>query len=309
MIDTISYAQSYNQPTILIFSDSETGAGCCVQAVEAIGGRIVANENIGDALERLDRQVAMAAVFLEVTRDHGARLDQLLDRLDGLARFEGVAVIVSVPLSLIDIVAARTTNATTVILSEPSINDRAAALALSLGEKAMVFNDVSAEIDVVRLRRLADEVSRIARSLAKISSHDSGEAMMGGVRHVQLAFAIQPPEMPSAATLRQFIRLRRLRDSYFDAALFADPAWDMLLDLLAARIEEDRVAVSSLCIAAAVPPTTGLRWIKEMTDRGLFERHADPDDGRRIFIRLSEPTALAMGRYFAAVKKLGVPII
>jgi DNA-binding MarR family transcriptional regulator len=61
------------------------------------------------------------------------------------------------------------------------------------------------------------------------------------------------------------------------------------------------VAVSSLCIAAAVPATTALRWIKTMTDTGLFERHADPRDGRRIFMALSPRAAQAMERYFAAL--------
>ena len=42
-----------------------------------------------------------------------------------------------------------------------------------------------------------------------------------------------------------------------------------------------------------------------MTDHGLFEHHADPDDGRRIFIRLSEAAAAAMRRYFTAAKKSG----
>jgi Winged helix DNA-binding domain len=298
-----------NQPSVLIFSDTQVGANDCADAVNSVSGRIVANENLESALARIDRQVAMAAVFVDITRDHGVKLDRLLDHLDNIACDDGVAVIVSASHGLIDIVSARLASSGTVILSDPTINDRAAALALALGEKALVLNDVSAEIDVVRLRRLADEVSRIARSLAKISSHDTSEVSIGEVRDVQLAFASQPVEMPTSATLRQLIRLRRLRDTFFDAALFADPAWDMLLDLLAARMEEDRVAVSSLCIAAAVPPTTGLRWIKEMTDRGLFERHADPDDGRRIFIRLSEPTALAMGRYFAASKKVGGLII
>ena len=38
--------------------------------------------------------------------------------------------------------------------------------------------------------------------------------------------------------------------------LFADPAWDMLLDLLQAQISHLRVPVSSLCIAAAVPASS-----------------------------------------------------
>ena len=61
----------------------------------------------------------------------------------------------------------------------------------------------------------------------------------------------------------------------------------MLLDLLQAEIAQHRVPVSSLCIAAAVPATTALRWIKTMTDAGLFKRRADPHDGRRVFVELS----------------------
>ena len=97
------------------------------------------------------------------------------------------------------------------------------------------------------------------------------------------------------------IRARRLRARYFDEELFADPAWDMLLDLLQAEIAQHRVPVSSLCIAAAVPATTALRWIKTMTDAGLFRRRADPHDGRRVFIELSREASEGMRRYFGEV--------
>ncbi len=96
------------------------------------------------------------------------------------------------------------------------------------------------------------------------------------------------------------LRQRRMREQYFAADLFADPAWDMLLDLYAARLERQPVSVSSLCIAAAVPATTALRWIKTMTDAGIFLREADPQDGRRIFIALSDGANEAMARYFEA---------
>lgn len=105
--------------------------------------------------------------------------------------------------------------------------------------------------------------------------------------------------------IRAILRLRRLRSTFFTPELFADPAWDMLLDLMAARIAGEKVAVSSLCIAADVPPTTALRWIKTMTDHGLFVRDSDPFDGRRIFIALSAGAAQAMSNYFAAAKRLG----
>jgi DNA-binding PadR family transcriptional regulator len=55
---------------------------------------------------------------------------------------------------------------------------------------------------------------------------------------------------------------------------------------------------SSLCIAASVPPTTALRWIRQLTDRGLLDRQADPKDGRRIYITLSEAGMEAILRWF-----------
>ena len=78
---------------------------------------------------------------------------------------------------------------------------------------------------------------------------------------------------------------------------------------MAARIEGKRVAVSSLCIAAAVPATTALRWIKMLTDRGLFIRSADPQDGRRVYIELSDEAARALTAYLRAVERLGVSVI
>ena len=80
----------------------------------------------------------------------------------------------------------------------------------------------------------------------------------------------------------------------------------MLLDLLQAEIAQLRVPVSSLCIAAAVPATTALRWLKTMTSQGLFLRRADPHDGRRVFVELSPQASMALRRYFAEV---GRPVV
>ena len=107
-----------------------------------------------------------------------------------------------------------------------------------------------------------------------------------------------------AATVRAVIQARRLREKFFPADLFADPAWDMMLDLLQAEIVGLRVQVSSLCIAAAVPPTTALRWLTSMVKQGLFVRRADPHDGRRVFVELSPDTSAALRHYFAATKSI-----
>ncbi len=97
-----------------------------------------------------------------------------------------------------------------------------------------------------------------------------------------------------AARIRAHIKARRLRERFFPAELFADPGWDILLDLAAARLEGRPVSVSSLCIAACVPTTTGLRWIKSMIDQKLLLRASDPTDARRAFIRMAPATETAM---------------
>jgi hypothetical protein len=116
----------------------------------------------------------------------------------------------------------------------------------------------------------------------------------------RLIRASRPP-LPDPRLVRRIIRQRQLRARYFDGELFADPAWDMLLDLTAARAEHTRVSVTSLCIASQVPPTTALRWIGQMTDAGMLERVEDDLDRRRAFVALSDSTADGMARYFQAI--------
>ena len=104
-----------------------------------------------------------------------------------------------------------------------------------------------------------------------------------------------------AATLRAIIGARSLRNRFFPNQIFADPAWDILLDLTRAKLEGQQVSVSSVCIAASVPMSTALRWVKQMTDSNLLRRWTDPKDRRRDLIALTEPTADRMREYLAMV--------
>jgi predicted transcriptional regulator len=106
------------------------------------------------------------------------------------------------------------------------------------------------------------------------------------------------PALPDPRLVRQIILQRQLRNRFFDMGMFADPAWEMLLDLTAARSERKRVSVTSLCIASGVPPTTALRWISVMLSAGLFERVDDEQDRRRALISLTDKGADLMARYF-----------
>lgn len=106
------------------------------------------------------------------------------------------------------------------------------------------------------------------------------------------------PPLPDPKMVRRILRQRRLRDRYFEPDLFADPAWDILLDLAAARAEHRRVSVTSLCSAAAVAPTTALRWIAQMEAMGILCSVPDEEDKRRRYVSLSDSAAGSMARYF-----------
>lgn len=95
---------------------------------------------------------------------------------------------------------------------------------------------------------------------------------------------------------RRIYRVRRRRTDLFGANgdLFAEPAWDLLLDLYIAGTDGRAVSVSSACIAAGVPATTGLRWIGRLDARGLVARTPDPTDARREFLALTPAGRAAM---------------
>lgn len=99
--------------------------------------------------------------------------------------------------------------------------------------------------------------------------------------------------------VKAILALRRKRELYFDRGLFADPAWDILLELYAAELGQRRLSVSSLCIGAAVPATTALRWIGALEKKGLIERSDDPLDARRIFVALSTEGIEKLERFFS----------
>ncbi len=255
---------------------------------------------IDSALDRLARQASASGLWIELDPDDiGDPLDRLLAYANNEARAGRLPTIVSAPAALIDAVSAWLDADDTTLLVAPDALDRATALALASASyrAPMMLHDVAREPAARRLKQLSDEVGRIAATLARLSTGPDVPSLKA-VEPADTSDTVVP--LVAAETVRNVIRARRLRARFFDEELFADPAWDMLLDLLAAEVAQHRVPVSSLCIAAAVPATTALRWIKMMTDSGLFVRRADPHDGRRVFIELAPNASLAMRRYFAA---------
>jgi DNA-binding MarR family transcriptional regulator len=198
-----------------------------------------------------------------------------------------------------------------------------AALSSEGGDIGVRFHDIGRDGEAARIDRLSEEVRRLATTIERLTRDtegSAGAALMeprGGYRGPEADCEAEdrfrsssgaPPAsaaMPTHLEIRALLRARRLREQFLPADLFADPAWDMMLDLMAARLTGQRVSVSSLCIAAAVPPTTALRWIRQLTERGVFARIDDPADGRRVFIELTDEAAEALTAWASTVRKNG----
>jgi len=83
--------------------------------------------------------------------------------------------------------------------------------------------------------------------------------------------------------------------------LFGEPAWDMLLDLFIAAHENRDVSVTSACLGSGVPPSTALRSLAVLQERGIIIREDDARDGRRTFVRISAAGFTEFSRYFRRI--------
>lgn len=240
----------------------------------------------------------------------------LLSRLDMRAGKAGAQLVVSTTMEALDAVFGCFALSGAEILVEPGRADRIVAIGRALAHVPNLRLRELAEDDRLMLLRLTEQVAKIAQRLEGLSPGVGvGQAAGGGAFRLESPangwrqqgddYVVDrkrmPPELPPGEAIRTLIRHRQARAQFFDAELFADPAWDILLDLAAAKAERSQVCVTSLCIAAGVPATTALRWITQMVETGLLMRIPDPHDRRRAHIALSDKSADAMARYFAAI--------
>ncbi|MEL7689228.1 MarR family transcriptional regulator [Citromicrobium bathyomarinum] len=237
----------------------------------------------------------------------------LIERLAERAVRSGARLIVSTTIGALEPVMVSSKAADPVLLVEPGRAERLVAFGETLsGLFERRVRDLSGE-DRVAVMRLVERVTVLAQKLDGLVGEEDGAAgafaFATGVASPGRSFIHEeggtmrgkPARLPTPQRVRATIRKRQLRARFLDAELFADPAWDILLDLTAARAEGRRVSVTSLCIASGVPPTTALRWIGQMTRQGLLVREEDRVDRRRAFVALSETALDAMARYFEAV--------
>lgn len=91
---------------------------------------------------------------------------------------------------------------------------------------------------------------------------------------------------------------RRSIGRHLGFAIFANPAWDMLLDLYRATLLGNEIAISSLALASNVPATTARRCIAAMVSDQLVSYRPDPADRRRVYVAITAAGVEALNQVF-----------
>lgn len=117
-----------------------------------------------------------------------------------------------------------------------------------------------------------------ARSTEEPRVHDAGDN-----RAIQRAAAM--------------VESRERRKKFFNASMFGEPAWDVLLALYLAEASGVRTNVNTLTLSAGVAPTTALRWIDYLENQQLVRREKHPTDARASIVRITDKAQRALELY------------
>lgn len=144
-----------------------------------------------------------------------------------------------------------------------------------------------------------DELQCIRRQLVQLE-FCVGQMKLALGPDAQSRLSITGPDVDEAR-IRRLLKARRLRESRLGINFFADPAWDIVLEVFAATLGGQRISVSGVCQAGSVPDTTALRWVKKLEQEGWFVRRADPTDARRFWIELSAEAFVKLQSFFEGI--------
>jgi CheY-like chemotaxis protein/DNA-binding MarR family transcriptional regulator len=141
-----------------------------------------------------------------------------------------------------------------------------------------ITGGTSGSRDAVELDRLSDMASELATRIGRLDTEPKdGE--------------------PSVEALNLLRHLHEARSSIFGPAVMPEPAWEMLAELMRARLAGQRLSVTSLALASGSPMTTALRRIDDLVQGGLVARVPDPEDRRRAYLELT-PAGLTRMKLF-----------
>lgn len=159
-----------------------------------------------------------------------------------------------------------------------------------------------------------DDLAALSREAAYLAKQLDALARWQSTGLATNAAGVAPTREQLVRLAREELRMRRLREKMLPAHLFADPAWDILIDLFVTQHAGQPAYMSAISMGAPVPLTTALRWLSKLEASGLIERSGDPSDGRRVHVALTSAAEQAITQWLTlqfgahAAKPVALPV-
>ena len=129
------------------------------------------------------------------------------------------------------------------------------------------------------------ELRRIVRDLVRVVGQYDGEKPSWLFNSGDVDEAGGPDILANLA--EAIMRLHMDRRTFMGEDLFGEPGWEILLDLFTQKRRSKRVLISMIGNISGVKPSTALRWIGILHQRGLLQRELDTSDQRRVWVSLT----------------------
>ncbi len=271
------------EPVLIVDDDAEWGNECAF-SLQVLGYQPFLAQNAQSALDIFQSyDIAIAIVDYNMPGQDGI---SLLHDLSRMAEAEGrkLAFIVATGYATKDM-AIDAIRVSAVDVLEKPFHCADLEKALQRAAALHALHDMPTVQDI-----LLDKMSSLSAELQRVSHLmlGSGQAPLPPVpAPVSSAAPCEPGshgKQELAAYIRELLKTESRRRAIGGGELFGDPAWEMLLDLLLADIEERRVSVSSACIASGAPMSTALRLVRRLVSENVLFKIPDATDRRRHFL-------------------------
>jgi len=140
------------------------------------------------------------------------------------------------------------------------------------------------------LRQVADTAKALAEDMRRTIEQDASRRDAPGTGPGR-------PEDTCLRTLKLLQKMHVARSGIFGEAVMPEPAWEVLAELMRARLAGQHLSVTSLALSSKSPMTTVLRRIEDLIQGGLAARMPDPADRRRTYVELT-PEGMARMQLF-----------
>jgi len=139
------------------------------------------------------------------------------------------------------------------------------------------------------LARLADELALVAK-----------EAGSGDDNATPLPVSNVTEALSPRAYFEALLRLRRTREQYFGSTLFGEPAWDIMIELMIARIDGHEKKTSELGAFLGSSDSDRRAFIDALIESRLVERFHNGNDEADDYVALSSEAARRMAELYRA---------